>query len=53
METIHLNPDADEYDEIETGGADEEARHIVVMKVGGNELDDEAFLTGLPRPLRA
>lgn len=46
MDTIQVNqdPDADNAGEI---------RHIVVIKVGGNELDDGAFLTGLANAVQS
>lgn len=48
MKTIHFNetpPDA-ENDE-------EQQKYTVVIKVGGNELDDEAFLFGLAKAVRS
>ena len=32
---------------------EEQSRYIVVLKVGGNELDDEAFLFGLAKAVRS
>ncbi|MEM7536359.1 MAG: acetylglutamate kinase [Chloroflexota bacterium] len=45
-ETINLSPD----NPVENV---EESRFITVIKVGGNELDDEAFLYGLTRSVQA
>ena len=50
METTQTNSDAQttEPDEEEFTG-----RHIVVIKVGGNELDDESFLLGLAKAVQS
>lgn len=48
METIQINPEPKPDTE-----EPEEARHIVVIKVGGNELDDEAFLAGLAKAVQS
>lgn len=45
MDTIQINPEVEP--------SDEEIRHIVVIKVGGNELDDEAFLVGLANAVQS
>ena len=45
METLSLNQaDTD---------AERTPRYIVVLKVGGNELDDESFLFGLAQAVKA
>ncbi len=40
-------------DEAQTGADTPELPYIVVLKIGGNELDDSAFLTGLAQAVRA
>lgn len=46
MDTINLNPESENEEA-------KEARHIIVIKVGGNELDDDAFLTGLAKAVQS
>jgi acetylglutamate kinase len=47
METIHTN-----QTQTAVPPAEQEAQYIVVLKVGGNELDDESFLYGLAESVR-
>jgi len=46
MDTIQISPTGDEIEL-------DDIRHIVVLKVGGNELDDEAFLLGLTKAVQS
>ena len=41
-----------ESDTLSVGPAQGEGRHVVVLKIGGNELDDEAFLFGLAQAVK-
>ena len=45
METIQINDAAD--------ATEQDKRYIIVLKVGGNELDDEAFLVGLANAVQS
>ncbi|MEM7127109.1 MAG: acetylglutamate kinase [Chloroflexota bacterium] len=52
METIQMNPASSEDPE-NTLTDEHESRHVIVIKVGGNELDDESFLIGLSKSVQS
>ena len=53
METVNLSGSSVEIAEEVTGAVEETTRFITLLKVGGNELDDEAFLFGLTKAIQA